>query len=109
MPLLYGVHKGLEDEANRLIRESLFGVTSMEAKKDILTPWKEQDRKNKEILVSGGVPDAAIRQGNYHRAWNRHQPHLNSRDCITPGRRYEVVAQDDNRADEFGDHDSWGE
>ena len=76
----YGVHAALEDEANRLIRESLAGVTSQAAKKDILTPWKEKDRKDREVYSSDGTPDPSIRSGMYHRSANLTAPHLNSRD-----------------------------
>lgn len=87
MPLRHGIHKALDDEATRLIMQSLKGVTSMSAKSDILTPWKEQDRARREILVSSGMPDRSIRQGMYHRAWNARQQHLNSRDGTATARR----------------------
>jgi hypothetical protein len=109
MPLLYGVHQTLEAEADRILHDALAPIKSMEAKKDILTPWKLKDRKDREVLVASGVPDAAIRQGNFHRAWNRNQPYLNSRGTLVPSRRYEANVHNDNRADEFGDHDSWEE
>lgn len=83
----HGVHKELEAAADELIRESLEGVTSMEAKKDILTPWKEQDRRNREVYSASGVPDAALRKGMYHRAWNSRDTHLNSREGIARGSR----------------------
>lgn len=76
----YGRHAGLEDEADRLIHESLAGVTSMAAKSDILTPWKEQQRRRREVYVSSGVPDPSVRQGMFHRRINPARPHLNSRD-----------------------------
>ncbi len=76
----YGVHRPLEDEADRLIRESLIGVTSQAEKKDILTPWKEKDRRDREVYTESGVPDSSTRSGMYHRAWNSGMPHLNSRD-----------------------------
>ncbi len=76
----YGVHKPLEDEANRLIRESLVGVTSQAEKKDILTPWKEKDRRDREVYTASGTPDSATRSGMYHRSHNSSMPHLNSRD-----------------------------
>lgn len=79
MRMRFGVHAALEDEANRLLRQSLVGVTSHSAKSDILTPWKEADRRRREILVSTGVPDPSIRSGMYHRALNRTLPHLNSK------------------------------
>jgi hypothetical protein len=92
--------------------ESLKGVTSMSAKSDILTPWKEQNRKDRELLVSSGMPDSAIRMGMFHRKWNRDQPHLNSRDGITSARRRETSLAafvDDYRVDEFGDHDNFND
>ena len=58
-----GVHRLLEDEANRLIKESLQGVTKHSEKADILTPWKEQARYRREVYVSTGVPDSAMRLG----------------------------------------------
>lgn len=78
--LRYGVHRPLEDEADRLIAQSLKTVTRHSDKSDILTPWKADDRKSREVYTSSGVPDRALRQGMFHRAWNRKQPHLNSRD-----------------------------
>lgn len=83
----HGVHRALEDEADRLIRESLVGVTSQSAKRDILTPWKMKDRLEREVYSSSGSPDASTRSGMYNRAWNPAAPHLNSRDGVTRGRR----------------------
>lgn len=79
-----GVHQQLEDAATELIRESLEGVTSMSAKSDILTPWKEVDRRRREVYTADGVPDGAVRRGMYHRAWNSRHPHLNSVDGKVP-------------------------
>lgn len=79
-----GVHQQLEDAANELIRKSLEGVTSMSAKSDILTPWKEADRKRREVYTEAGIPDGALRRGMYHRAWNSRHPHLNSVDGRVP-------------------------
>lgn len=76
--LHFGVHQPLDDAATELIRKSLEGVTSMSAKSDILTPWKEQDRYRREVYTEAGVPDGALRRGMYHRAWNSMHPHLNS-------------------------------
>lgn len=73
-----GIHSQLEDAATELLRQSLEGVTSMSAKSDILTPWKELDRRRREVYSEDGVPDAALRRGMYHRAWNSHHRHLNS-------------------------------
>lgn len=82
----YGVHQALDDAATELIRKSLEGVTSMEEKKDILTPWKEQDRRKREILSPTGVPDPSVRRGMFSRAWNPEHEHLNSRDGIKANR-----------------------
>lgn len=75
----HGVHRELEAAADEMIRQSLVGVTSMEAKRDILTPWKEKDRRDREVYSSTGVPDSSYRSGMYHRAWNPRDAHLNSR------------------------------
>jgi hypothetical protein len=83
----YGVHQVLEAEANRLIKESMAGVTSQSAKSDILTPWKEKDRKDREVYTESGVPDASVRKGMYHRAYNSTSKHLNSRDGVSQGSR----------------------
>lgn len=83
----YGVHAPLEAAANELIRQSLEGVTSMAAKSDILTPWKEQDRRRREVYTADGVPDESIRRGLYGRVANTRQTHLNSRDGIAQAYR----------------------
>lgn len=81
-----GVHRPLEDEANRLIRESLKGVTKHSEKADILTPWKEAERYRREVYVASGTPDQATRRGMFHRAVNPAYPELNSRDGIARSR-----------------------
>jgi hypothetical protein len=86
-PLRHGVHRQLEDEANRLIRESLKDVTRHSEKADILTPWKDIDRHRREVYVPSGVPDPAHRQGIFHRRANLQRPDLNSRDGLARGRR----------------------
>lgn len=83
----YGVCEHLEAEANRLIAESLAGVTSQAEKSDILTPWKEADRRRREVVPSNGMPDGQIRRGMYHRAPNTHKTYLNSRDGVAPALR----------------------
>lgn len=104
-----GIHAPLEQAANELIFGSLKGVTSQEAKADILTPWKENDRKSKEVLTSSGFPDAKIRRGMYHRAINRTKPYLNSREGIAPAFRTLTIAaagnfsSDENRGDHPAD------
>jgi hypothetical protein len=85
-----GIYRPLEDEANRLLRESLEGVTRFAEKADILTPWKEQMRREREMTVPSGTPDRASRQGMYHRAYNPTHLHLNGRDgTLGPRRRIE--------------------
>lgn len=107
MRLRFGVNRPLEDEADRLIRESLTGVTSRSAKSDILTEWKYEDRLAREVFTSTGFADPAVRRGMFRRAWNRRYPHLNSRDGHYPSRRVqngldtyvsdgEYVADDDS-------------
>lgn len=79
-----GRHEQLEAEADRLIAESLIGVTSREEKSDIMTPWKEKHRKTHEILTRTGAPvDPAVRKGIFGRAYNPVQTHLNSYDGPT--------------------------
>jgi len=86
MPLRRGIHPALEAEANRLLKESLAGVTRHADKADILTPWKETERRRREVYVRDGVPDPATRKGMYHRATNPARPELNSRDGIARAR-----------------------
>lgn len=88
MRMRHGVCHQLEDEANRLIAESLRGITSREAKSDVLTEWKLEDRMNREVLTSTGTADPAVRQGMFNRAWNPKYSHLNSRDGHYPVRRF---------------------
>lgn len=85
-PIRRGVHLPLEEEANRLIRESLQGVTKHSAKSDILTPWKEADRHRREVYVASGTPEPAVRRGMFHRSLNTANPELNSRDGIARAR-----------------------
>jgi hypothetical protein len=82
----YGVSAALEEEANRLIRNSLVGVTRHCEKSDILTPWKEAERYRREVYVASGSPDASVRKGMYHRVANTRNPGLNSRDGLAQAR-----------------------
>lgn len=86
-PLRRGIHKPLEDEANRILRESLKGVTRHSEKADILTPWKDLDRHRREVYVPSGTPDPSQRQGIFHRRINTARPDLNSREGISRGGR----------------------
>lgn len=81
-----GIHLPLERVANEMLRQSLAGVTKHSEKSDILTPWKEVDRLRREIYSSDGMPDGAIRRGNFHRAYNPQKPELNSREGHAPAR-----------------------
>lgn len=87
MRLRNGTCRELEDQADALLWASLKGITSREAKSDILTPWKQQDRWDHEVYASSGCADPAVRQGVFSRAWNPKYPHLNSRDGHYPVRR----------------------
>jgi hypothetical protein len=102
----HGVHRPLEDAATELIRQSLKGVTSMTEKSDILTPWKEHDRRSREVYSATGTPDSSTRRGLYHRAWNPVHEHLNSRDGIARGSRTQSLsnfAADNRRPEPMGE------
>jgi len=83
----FGVYRPLEDEADRIIRESLRGVTAHNAKRDVLSAWKTRDRYSKEVYVPSGTPDPALRRGMYHRAANTTHTDLNSRDGVAAALR----------------------
>lgn len=81
-----GVFKPLEEEADRLLKESMAHITKHSEKKDVLTPWKRQARYKREVYVGSGVADPSIRRGMYHRAYNPARPDLNSRLGSAPSR-----------------------
>jgi hypothetical protein len=85
--LRHGIDEVLEEEATRLIMESLKGVTRFIEKADILTPWKEVDRRSREVYVNTGTPDPIFNRGMFHRAANPRSPHLNANDGVMKGRR----------------------
>jgi len=87
----YGTNRQLEAQADEMLRRSLSKITAHSEKKDILTPWKQQDRSGREVYVSSGCPDAAIRRGIFGRSYNPAQPHLNSREGIAPPLRNVAV------------------
>lgn len=89
----YGVNRQLEAQADEMLRRSLSKVTAHSDKKDILTPWKQQDRVSREVYVASGFPDATIRRGIFGRTYNPVQRHLNSREGIAPPVR-DVAAVD---------------
>ncbi len=78
----FGLHQFLEDEANRLLAESVRGTRSWAERSDILSPSQEARRRRREVLVSSGTPDPALRRGSFHRAANVLRPDLNSRDGV---------------------------
>lgn len=89
-----GVHLPLEEAANEILRAALAPLPRSQ-KTDVLTEWKERDRKAKEVYSSGGTVDPAIRRGMYHRAWNPDKPYLNSREGHTRPRRVVSTMDDD--------------
>lgn len=80
-PLRHGVAPHLEAEADRLIKESLAGVTRYSDKSDVLTPWKDQMRHRREVYNIHGVAEPQLRRGIFGRALNPDSPHLNSIDA----------------------------
>lgn len=87
LPFRSGTNVDLEEVADELIRQSLVGITSHEAKRDVLTQWKQRDRRRREVFNSTGVAHPELRKGMYHRAANPDYPELNSRDGIARARR----------------------
>lgn len=84
MILRHGVHKALEEAANEMLRVSMSGITKHSEKSDVLTPWKENSRRSREVYVPSGTPDSALRRGSFHRAWNPGSSHLNSVEGFAP-------------------------
>lgn len=100
-----GIHLPLETAANDLIFGSLKGVTSQTEKSDILTPWKEVDRRRREVLTSDGFPEAMIRRGMFKREANKAKPYLNSREGIARGTRMLGTTSGTEYSTGGGDHD----
>lgn len=63
-----GLHKPLEDAANEILRQQLSAITRNADKSDVLTTWKEQDRRKREVYVTSGTPDGSIRRGIFTRS-----------------------------------------
>lgn len=78
MRLHRGVHAELEAEANRILFSHLAKIPRAADKADVLTPWKEHERRHREVYVVDGVPDPALRSGNFYREANLRDHHLNS-------------------------------
>lgn len=79
-----GVHKHLEAEADRLIKESFKGTKVVSEKSDVMTYWKWQKRYEREVFVPTGVADPSVRKGIFRRAYNPARPEMNSRDGHVP-------------------------
>lgn len=65
----------MEDAANNLLQR-VWSKQNRVEKSDVLTPWKERERRRHELFVA--EPDPAVRQGMFGRAYNPAAPHLNS-------------------------------
>lgn len=72
----YGRHAPLEDAADEILSQAL-GPLPATQKTDILTPWKEKQRRKHEVYTNEGVPTATY-EGNFHRVYNARHPHLNN-------------------------------
>lgn len=86
IPVRRGTHRQLEDVADQILRTALSGEKRRSLKSDILTPWKDHDRRKREIFVTSGTPDASMRKGDFHRVANPNKPELNSREGHAPAR-----------------------
>lgn len=102
MPLRRGTHLPLEEVANAMLKESLKNVTRHADKSDLLTPWKEQERRRREVYVPSGTPDAANRSGLFYRAINTTHAHLNSRGSTTTRARRVPIMTINDDSSSFG-------
>ncbi len=94
MPLRRGVHARLEQAADDLIFAQTRKTTSHADKSDVLTPWKEVDRRRREVYTTEGTPDGALRQGIFGRVLNPEAPHLNSVQAMKPPKQGRTNAWD---------------
>jgi len=78
----YGVDHDLEAEADAILRQSFLDNPDPEEKAKILTPYMLQNRLRREVYVSGGTPDGAVRKGSFNRSINRLYPHLNASEGV---------------------------
>jgi hypothetical protein len=92
----YGRDPDLTAEADRLLRESMAGITRHSDKKDILTPWKQSERYRREVYVASGTPEPSVRKGIFHRSVNRARPDLNSREGLARNYRHHQGAGPDD-------------
>ncbi len=88
--LRYGIDPTLEEVANEILRKHLAPLPRSQ-KQDVLTDWKERNRKSAEVYSTSGSVDPAIRRGMFNRAWNSKHPHLNARDGYTRPRRISMA------------------
>ena len=79
MRMRYGIHKFLDEEATKLIAQSTRGQ-SLDERSDVLSPSQEARRKSREVYVSSGTPDPALRVGTFGKVANTTRPDLNSRE-----------------------------
>ena len=84
MPIRRGVHKELEEMADSLIFAVTSKTTKHSEKSDVLTPWKEIDRRKREVYTSEGTPDGSLRKGIFGRSLNPAAHHLNSVEAMRP-------------------------
>ncbi|MGW1436924.1 DUF7236 family protein [Streptomyces griseus] len=74
----HGVDPELEAEADALLKESFLERPDPEAKALILTRYMLLNRLRREVYVSGGTPDGAVRRGSFNRRMNAKYLHLNA-------------------------------
>ena len=103
MRMRYGIHRPLEEEADALIYGQVRKIKK-HSENDILTPWKEKDRRKHEIYVPSGTPDPASRLGIYHRSLNPARPDLDAREGVARyGSRRVPRSNQDDRVEHHGD------
>lgn len=82
MRIRRGVDHDLEAAADAILFPVLKAITRP-SERDVLTHYMFESRRRREVYVNTGAPDAALRRGQFNRAYNPQAPHLNSRDCGT--------------------------
>lgn len=87
MRLRRGVDPELESEADKILFPILKEIRRP-SERDVLTHYMETSRRNREVYVSDGFPDASVRRGQFSRSYNPAAPHLNSRDRVSRTSRF---------------------
>lgn len=82
VPFRPGVNTQLEAMADELLYAVTITLSKQSDKADILTPWKQENRRSHEVYNSTGIADPATRLGMFHRPINTVQRWLNSRDGV---------------------------